>query len=628
MIVNCLILEVDYYYRKNPDTAIYLCKKALNISERVNFIDGKSNSYGWLGYLLESQGDIKQSLDYTYKSLHLFEETGDEESEAITLNNIGFIHYNQGNLDKALEFFNKSLVIKEKIGNKSGIAMNLNNMAFLYEEQGEIEKELENFQKSLALYTEIDDKDGMALTLNNIGGVYDDLDQDEKALEYHFKSILIREEIGDKQGLAISYHNIGRIHFENGNISEGLKYAQLSLNLTQEIGFPDEIKDVAILLSEIFEKQGKGMQALKMHKLYMLMRDSVESESNQRAISEQQVKYQYDKKKAIDDAEHEKEQALEEAEHDKLIAIEQEEKEQQRIISISIGCGLAFVLLFLFFVFNRLRVTRKQKQVIETQKDEVESAHSELEEKNKEILDSINYAKRIQSAILPSPKLVKEYLHQSFILYLPKDIVAGDFYWMEHREGKVLFAAADCTGHGVPGAMVSVVCNNGLNRSVREHGLTDPGQILDKTREIVIQEFEKSEEEVKDGMDIALCSLEGNILQYAGAHNPLWIIRNGEVLETKANKQPIGKFDKQTPYKTHTFELAKGDTIYVFSDGYVDQFGGERGKKFKSKTFKELLLSIQGKSMTNQKVIIEQAFEEWRGDLEQIDDVCVIGVRI
>ncbi|MBL4594128.1 MAG: serine/threonine-protein phosphatase, partial [Flavobacteriales bacterium] len=209
-----------------------------------------------------------------------------------------------------------------------------------------------------------------------------------------------------------------------------------------------------------------------------------------------------------------------------------------------------------------------------------------------------------------------------------KDIVAGDFYWIEQKEGEVLFAAADCTGHGVPGAMVSVVCNNALNRSVREHGLTDPGLILDKTREIVVQEFEKSDEDVNDGMDIALCSLEGNTLKYAGAHNPLWIIRGGEIIETKANKQPIGQFDNSLQYTTHSFELQKGDSIYIFSDGYVDQFGGEKGKKFKTRAFRELLLSIQESSMDEQKIIIDDAFETWKGDLEQIDDVCVIGIRI
>jgi serine phosphatase RsbU (regulator of sigma subunit) len=307
--------------------------------------------------------------------------------------------------------------------------------------------------------------------------------------------------------------------------------------------------------------------------------------------------------------------------HDFQMELKQTELDLKNKQTIGLIVFLVFALGFIIVVVKGYIKKKKDAETIRIQKNIVE-------EKNKEILDSIAYAKRIQSAILPPSKLVKEYLQESFILYKPKDVVAGDFYWMEHKDGKILFAAADCTGHGVPGAMVSVVCNNALNRSVREHGLTAPGEILTKTREIVIQEFEKSEEEVKDGMDIALCSLKDNTLEYAGAHNPLWIIRKGEIIETKANKQPIGKFDNPEPYTTHTFDLEPGDSIYVFSDGYVDQFGGEKGKKFKARAFRELLLSVQDKSMEEQKVIIDEAFESWKGDLEQIDDVCVIGVRI
>ena len=295
------------------------------------------------------------------------------------------------------------------------------------------------------------------------------------------------------------------------------------------------------------------------------------------------------------------------------------------IFSAIIG-ALAIVLLIM--AYRSRKIVKQQRDIATREKNNAEKQKLIVETKSKEIMDSINYAKRIQSAILPPAKLVKEYLKDSFILYKPKDVVAGDFYWMEHKAGKVLFAAADCTGHGVPGAMVSVVCNNALNRSVREYALTDPGEILNKTREIVIQEFDKSEDEVKDGMDIALCSLNGYKLEYAGANNPLWILRNGKLIETKANKQPIGKFDNLLPYTTHKFELEKGDSIYIFSDGYVDQFGGEKGKKFKSKAFKSLLLSIQNKTMEEQRILIDKAFETWRGNLEQIDDVCVIGVRI
>jgi len=260
--------------------------------------------------------------------------------------------------------------------------------------------------------------------------------------------------------------------------------------------------------------------------------------------------------------------------------------------------------------------------------DQLHLSNFENENLLKDVTDSISYAKNIQTAILPSRKIIKKLLRESFIYYKPKDIVAGDFYWLQERNNKVLFAAADCTGHGVPGAMISVVCNNALNRSVREYDLTDPGKILDKTRDIIKEEFEKSGKEVNDGMDIALCSLEGIQLKYAGALIPVWIIRDGKIIEIKGDRQPIGKYVHQKPYTTHTLNLQKGDTIYIFSDGFVDQFGGEKGKKFKTQPFRDLLLKIQDKIMYDQKTIIYKTFEDWKGNLEQIDDVCMIGVRV
>ena len=290
------------------------------------------------------------------------------------------------------------------------------------------------------------------------------------------------------------------------------------------------------------------------------------------------------------------------------------------------------------------------------EKQNVEQQHQELKIKNKEILDSIIYAKRIQSAILPPTKLVKPYLNDSFIIFLPKDVVAGDFYWMEPKQESILFAVADCTGHGVPGAIVSVVCNNGLNRAVREFNLEKPSEILDKTRELVEKEFEKSEDEVNDGMDIALVSIcyskeDKTIVEYAGANNPLWVIRKGKfelndetnfivhenetseyrLLEVKADKQPIGKYSDSKPYRNNKLNLQKGDVIYLFSDGFADQFGGEtseNGKKFKPQSFRDLLFSIQDMSMPKQKEKVLKSFENWKGELEQVDDVCVIEVRL
>ncbi|MFZ5551544.1 MAG: SpoIIE family protein phosphatase [Bacteroidota bacterium] len=261
-----------------------------------------------------------------------------------------------------------------------------------------------------------------------------------------------------------------------------------------------------------------------------------------------------------------------------------------------------------------------------------------VEEKNKEIVDSINYAQRLQRAILPTLGTIKMNLPESFVLFKPKDIVSGDFYWMYSDSEEVLIAAVDCTGHGVPGAMVSVVGANSLDRCVKEFKLLKPAAILDRLSVLVTETFESSDHEVKDGMDISLCRLNVKTkkIEWAGANNPLWVIKNGKkgkaetdyFIEIKADKQPIGKFDFRKPFTNHELQLEEGDCIYLFTDGYADQFGGPNGKKLKYKTLKDLLISQHEKTMGEQMEKIDREFESWKGHLEQIDDVCVIGIRI
>jgi len=292
-----------------------------------------------------------------------------------------------------------------------------------------------------------------------------------------------------------------------------------------------------------------------------------------------------------------------------------------------------------------------QKYAAEEQRDIAESQKLLLEVKNKEILDSISYAKRLQEAILPSEKLVQKYFPNSFVYYKPKDIVAGDFYWMEELiNEEILFAVADCTGHGVPGAMVSVVCSNALDRTVKEFGFTNPGKVLDKVTDLVIDTFEKSDEEVRDGMDIGLCKIKYSkdglkaTMEYAGANNPLWIITSRKDIgiqdsvnveldelylhEIKATKQPVGKYAKRKPFVSWKIELEKDDIFYLFTDGYADQFGGPKEKKYKYQPFKHLLISNFKKSMPEQMILIDKEFNDWKGNFEQIDDVCVVGVRV
>lgn len=337
--------------------------------------------------------------------------------------------------------------------------------------------------------------------------------------------------------------------------------------------------------------------------------------------------------------------------------------------------GFGMILLFIILYVNVLLITRPVRDLSDTARklgsgelgertkpggskeiyylseafnhmaENLEKSHKEITRKNEEILASINYAKRIQEAILPSDVEVTKYLPDHFIMYEPKDIVAGDFYWFETAGDDIYIASADCTGHGVPGAMVSVVCSNAMNRTVNELGISEPAKILDSVRELVILTFEKSHHDVKDGMDICFCKIDrkNRKITFSGAQNSLYVVKKvkGKIedpkcvhddehmlLELKADKQPIGKFTAAKPFTQHEVYCEKGDCIYLFTDGFADQFGGQNEKKFMYKPFKQLLVKLHKASMEDQRAELERTFENWRGPLDQVDDVCVIGIRM
>ncbi|MBK6525851.1 MAG: tetratricopeptide repeat protein [Crocinitomicaceae bacterium] len=568
------------------------------------------------GYYYRSIGNVPVALQYYHESLKLLEELHDTLNMGILYNNLGVIYQHQRSFNKALEYHFKSLELKSQTRDSLGMAHTNNNIGVIYTLQDSMALSLTYFQRSLADFLKYNDPTGFARSYYNLGNSYRHLDSLDKSKAYYLKSLESYEALRHNEGISLTCSGLGLLELKMGNILEAKKYGEYGLNVAFKLGNPENIASNASLLYQVSKREGDWKTALEMRNLEIQMRDSVLNTKSIQQSADTEAKYQYEKQQAIKDIEHR-------AEIEKQQSISESDKKRQNTVIIAVSAGFVVVVIFAFFLNNRIRVTRKQKKIIEEQKHEVE-------EKNKEILDSIRYAKRIQNAILPSMEAMQNELKKGFVLYKPKDVVAGDFYWLEKIDSRVYFAAADCTGHGVPGAMVSVVCSNALSKALLEENANSTGDLFDKTRDIVIGRLAKSGEEMKDGMDISLCAIdfEKMELQWSGANNPLWIVRENELIEYKADKQPVGVHSAMKNFTTHQIQLLKGDKIYLMTDGFQDQFGGAQGKKFKAAQLKEILLQCKNEDMNRQKVKLENAFENWKKGIEQIDDVCMIGVEI
>lgn len=643
--INALKLWDDEIYITNPSLDIELNEQIINISE-VALASKKLNkkeelfykkaliqSYNIIGINNDNMGFYASALDYYYKSLSIAEEILDSTRIGAIYNNIGLIHERQNNYSKALEFYRKSLQI---VINKdqSGTATALNNIANLFQENLEIDSALYYYNLALEAIEITNDLQQKGSILGNIGVAYEKIDQFDSSLAYHEQAINLLEDIGEWDGLSNSLYNVGMIYYQLNDYEKAINYCQNGLNVSKshESIYRESLNCECLYRSY---KANKNFDvALNYFERLDSLSELLVNEESTRIIAQKEMAYQHEKEMVADSIQHQHEINLSQSE---LKA----QKKQRTILFI----GLIMIVIFLAFIFNRLKVTRKQKEEInqqkseiEVQKLEVESAHEKLAEHHQEIKDSIMYAKRIQDAIMPSMEAMNKALGNGFVLYLPKDVVAGDFFWLEtstssnNKQEVIYFAAADCTGHGVPGAMVSVVCSNALTKALLEEKITDTGKLLDRTRELVITQLAKSGEEVKDGMDISLCALNKKTMQlnWSGANNPLWILRKDandfEII--KADKQPIGVTFDPSDFTSHNIQLNIGDRIYVFTDGYQDQFGGEKGKKFKAAQLKQILVEHKNTNIYEQEKILLSVFNRWKGKLEQIDDVCIIGLEL
>jgi tetratricopeptide (TPR) repeat protein len=599
--------------------------KGLEIYEELKDKGGIAFSYNNIATVLDNLGDISSALKAYHKCLDLYEQTDDKVGSAAALLNISIIYVNQGDLKKALEYQFRSLKLRRETDDLKGVSQCLFQIGGVYQDLGKLSEALKCFQESYSIQKQLGDKQGIAYNLINFGSIAREQKKYDEALSYFLQSLEVRKEIEDKLGIAASLVNIGQVYFLLNNFSKAEEYLLNGMKVSKDLGYPENIRNASLLLSDIYTKMGKFLPALENYKLFIKMRDSLNNMETQKTAIKLQAKYTYEKEKAISDKEHELKMQQQRQ-------FSENERNRQNVIILFISLILITVAVFSFVFYKRYKLTQAQKKIIEDQEKQTSEQKKLIEIKHQEISDSINYAERIQRSFLASRELLNQTFKHYFIFFKPKEKVSGDFYWAAPlANGNFAFITADSTGHGVPGAIMSLLNITSLEKAVETQ--STPHEILNLTRRIIIDrlKMDGSAEGGKDGMDASLMifSPKSSALFYAAANNPIWIVRNHTLLELKADKMPVGKHDRdEHSFTPGEFNLLPGDVIYTFTDGMPDQFGGPDEKKFKIRQLKELLVSISSCTMDEQYLKINEAFYSWKGNLEQIDDVTVIGIRV
>jgi tetratricopeptide (TPR) repeat protein len=684
-----------YYLMGNNEWAEKMYLEAARLYQQIKDQQGLAGIYNNLGILYRGQGDYDKALQYYNMSRGIRDEINDENGIARVLNNIGEIYKFRGDFSNAMLNYQASYEIKKELGDRPGMANTLNNLGEIYNFWGEHEEALNFYQESYTIRRELGDNSGMAASMFNIGSIYKDISNYDQALEYLSGALDLYETLSEKRGMASCYNMLGEVYLEEGNydlsidyflesfrIEEELNnqqgnarslqnlgqvflkqedydraigYYQQALDIYNSLGNQKGIAEIYIHLADANSKKENYQQAiryydmsielsgalnlrsnlvviygglanlyenlsdysrsLEYYRMSIALRDSLTSEAVQNNINALETRYQTEQK--------EKEIQLKDAE----LMAQAAEIKQKNAQQVALIIGIALFMALAAAIFIGYRQKQHANQVLSDQK-------AKIEQINMEITDSIRYAKHIQNAILPSVTLLQERVDEAFVYYRPKAIVSGDFYWFELGTRYSYVAAVDATGHGVPGAFISLLGYNILNTTVGELGDPTPAELLDGLNSGFSERLSKAhpEEMIKDSMDIALCRIdhEQNKLEFAGAYNPLWLIRDGEIQETRGDKFPIGAYydNPELKYTNHSFDLNSGDAFYIFSDGYADQFGGPHGKKFRYKKKRELLLSSSQGLLKDQYNSMDKVMVEWMGEEEQIDDMLVIGIRM
>ncbi len=649
--VNALLNLVEVVYNDDDGhayniQALQICNKLLNNKPLINFAN-KSLAfiYNNEGYYLKRSGNYTKAMDYFLLSIKYAELVKDFSSLVGAYINIATLLSTQKKYTEALAYYRKTINLYHEhhlqgreilyaYTSIGGLYINaLNNL-----DSCEV-----YLRKAIEVNKKINDPHLMGLIYNDMAVI---LMQKfttkhkqatihilDSAIYLHNTALSYFKYLGDIQQISNTHYNIASLlreeYVQTKNIqflNAALSYSDSSLSYIKKTNYFESLADnyhlKSILLDYLqetkiscSEKLSLLTRSLNNYKVYKQYSDSTLNKNLYENLTQKLLKYEYETKEIQLKADQEKKDT-----------INKEERKRKNIILYTISIILILLIGFFILLYKNLQITKSQKQTIEQQKQVVE-------EKNKDILDSITYSKRIQNSILPKTNDITKLLPKNFILYLPKDIVAGDFYWYHQTENSIYIAAADCTGHGVPGALLSVFCSNVLTKTIKDLKITETGQILDTAHHLLVEQLSQSSDHLKDGMDISLCKIPIKYgayteIEWSGANNALWILSKNTITEIKPNKQPIGYTDNFVPFTTHKIKVNTTDRLYLFTDGFHDQFGGKKNKKLRAKLFQEYLSETASLSITQQKEFLQQKLLEWKGNNEQTDDILVIGIEV
>jgi serine phosphatase RsbU (regulator of sigma subunit) len=636
-------LGVHYRNLSKYSEALQRHKEAYRVSVEAENKTWIAKSLNNIGVVYRRLDDHSKAADYHLKALKVAEEIKDTFSISVSENSLGNIYSLNGRYEEALIYFNKALQLSKALKNPLGQAINYNNIGEVYEFSGDYDKAKEFYTKSLDINKQLKNEKGIAICLNALGKILLYTGYPITAYKNFSEAAIIDKKIGDKKFIADSYINLGRALVMLKKYDEAKQCINQGIKIAQEIKSKIHFQLAYEELSRIFKERNNYKTALLYYEKSTLYKDSILNEQNARHLATIQTIFETEKIEKENQILRQKQE------------INDKEYKRQKYFNYSLTLGLFLSMVLIVVVYLSLLTKRRANRLLSAQKDEIEFQKEKIvqqtkniETKNKnledayqiienyisKITDSIRYAEQIQKSILPDMERLNGVFQETFTFYKPKDIVSGDFYWFTVKEDRIFIALADCTGHGVPGAFMSIIGIDLLNQIVKQQGCEEPDKILSFLNNELREKLRKGKEELilKDSMDIAFCIINRKTREvtYSGALIPLFIVNDGEVSEIKPNHTSLGTsnriFNKE--FRVHKFTLQPEGWLYLSTDGYFDQFGGENHKKFMRTRFLEFLLKINNLPANIQKEETEKQFESWMGRNEQLDDVLVWGIKV